>query len=59
MFMKWQKKKKLGPFYFSMNKKNVNGQISGSLFSSKNELELYILMSINLKSMLSEEQDSE
>lgn len=52
------KKKKLGPFYFSVNKKNVNGQTSGSLFSSKNELELYMLMSINLQSMLSEKQDS-
>ena len=42
-----------------MNKKNINGQTSGSVFSSKNELELHILTSINLRNMLSEKEDSE
>lgn len=51
--------KKEEPFSLPINKKNMNGQTSGSVYSSKNELELHILTSINLKNTLSEKEDSE
>ena len=56
MFMKWQKR---GTILLIYEQKNINGQTSGSVFSSKNELELHILTSINLRNMLSEKEDSE
>lgn len=54
----WNDKKE-EPFSLPINKKNMDRQTSGSVYSSKNELELHILTSINLKNMLSEKEDSE
>ena len=55
MFTQWQKRETILCIY---KQKNINGQTSGSVFSSKNELELHILTSINLKTMLSKKEDS-